>query len=40
MYNYELNINVRSDADANDIARTVMAQIKQVDSQRIRGNTF
>jgi hypothetical protein len=38
VYNYELNINVKSGADANDIARTVMSQIKQIDSQRIRGN--
>jgi TP901 family phage tail tape measure protein len=40
VYNYEVNINVKSDADADQIARTVMAQIKQVDSQRIRGGRF
>jgi hypothetical protein len=40
VYNYSLNVNVKSDADANKIARTVMAQIKQVDAQRIRGNRF
>jgi hypothetical protein len=40
VYNYEVNISVKSDADADQIARTVMAQIKQVDSQRIRGGRF
>ena len=38
VYNYNLNVSVRSDASPDEIARTVMAQIKQVDSQRIRGN--
>lgn len=38
MYNYEINVNVRSDANAQDIARTVISQIKSIDSQRIRGN--
>jgi len=38
VYNsYDLNVNVRSDANPNEIARAVMTQIKQVDSQRIRG---
>lgn len=37
---YSISVNVKSDANANEIARTVMAQIKQVDSQRIRGNRF
>ena len=37
VYNYSISVNVRSDANADDIARTVMAQIKQVDSQKIRG---
>jgi hypothetical protein len=40
VYNYEVNINVKSDANADQIARAVMTQIKQVDSQRIRGNRF
>jgi TP901 family phage tail tape measure protein len=40
VYNYSLNVNVRSEADPTKIARTVMAQIKQVDAQRIRGNRF
>jgi len=38
VYNYELNLNVKSDANADEIARSVMTQIKQIDSQRIRGN--
>ncbi len=40
MYNYEVNISVKSDANPDDIARTVMSQIKSIDSQRIRGNRF
>jgi hypothetical protein len=36
VYNYNLSVNVKSDANPNDIARTVMTQIKQIDSQRIR----
>ena len=37
VYNYEVNINVRSDANADQIARTVMMQLQQVDAQRVRG---
>jgi TP901 family phage tail tape measure protein len=37
VYTYNLSVNVKSDANPNDIARTVMTQIKQIDSQRIRG---
>lgn len=40
VYNYEVNINVKSDADADQIARTVMTQLKQIDSQRVRGGRF
>jgi TP901 family phage tail tape measure protein len=36
VYNYNLNVNVKSDANPEDIARVVMTQIRQVDSQRIR----
>jgi|694.fasta_scaffold00124_70 TP901 family phage tail tape measure protein len=36
VYNYSLNVNVKSDANPNDIARTIMTQIKQIDNQRIR----
>jgi hypothetical protein len=38
VYNYNLAVNVKSESDPNRIARTVIAQIKQVDNQRIRGN--
>jgi TP901 family phage tail tape measure protein len=38
VYNYNVGINVtNADADADDIARAVMGQIKYIDSQRIRG---
>jgi hypothetical protein len=37
VYNYSLTVNAKSDSSADDIARTVMAQIKQIDAQRIRG---
>jgi hypothetical protein len=40
VYNYSLNINVKSDASANEIANTVMTQIKRVDAMRMRGNRF
>jgi hypothetical protein len=38
VYNYNLAVNVKSDSDPNKIARTVIAQIKQVENQRIRSN--
>ena len=38
VYNYNLSVNVKSDANPDDIARVVMAQIKGIDSQRVRGN--
>jgi hypothetical protein len=38
VYNsYDLNVNVRSDANPNEIARVVMSQIRSIDSQRVRG---
>ena len=40
VYNYDVNISVRSEANVDDIARTVISEIKRVDSQRIRGNKF
>jgi hypothetical protein len=40
VYNYEVNINVKSDSNPDQIARAVIGQIKQIDSQRIRGNKF
>jgi TP901 family phage tail tape measure protein len=39
VYNYSLSVNVsNSNANPNDIARVVINQIKQIDSQRIRGS--
>ena len=35
--NYNLNVNVKSDANADEIARTVMTQIRQVNAQQVRG---
>jgi TP901 family phage tail tape measure protein len=40
VYNYNVSVNVSSEADPNKIAQTVIRQIKQVDSQRLRGNKF
>jgi len=38
VYNYSVSVNVKSDANPDEIARVVMTQIKSVDSQKIRGN--
>jgi TP901 family phage tail tape measure protein len=41
VYNYELNVNMSgTNLSADDVARTVISKIKQIDSQRIRGNSF
>jgi TP901 family phage tail tape measure protein len=40
VYNYSVNVSVQTDANPDQIARAVMSQIKQIDSQRIRGNRF
>ena len=40
VYNYSVNVNVKSDANPDEIARAVMMQIKQVDGQKIRGNRY
>ena len=41
VYNsYAVSVNVRSDANPDQIARAVMGQIKQVNSQQLRGNRF
>jgi hypothetical protein len=38
VYNsYAVNVNVRSDANPDQIARAVMGQIRQVNSQQLRG---
>jgi hypothetical protein len=36
VYNYSISVNVKSGANPDEIARSVMTQIKQIDSQRIR----
>ena len=38
VYNYNLAVNVKSDSDPERIARTVIQQIKRIDSQKVRGN--
>jgi hypothetical protein len=40
VYNYNLSVNVASQSDPNTIAQTVIGQIRNIDSQRIRGNKF
>ena len=36
VYNYSINISVKSDVNANQIADTVLKQIEKIDSQRLR----
>jgi TP901 family phage tail tape measure protein len=40
MYNYNLSVNVKSDSNPEQIANTVMREIKRVDSQRMRNNRY
>lgn len=41
VYNYNLSVNMSgSNLNADDVARTVMTQIRQVNSQQLRGNSF
>jgi len=40
VYNYNLAVNVKSDANPEQIASTVMRSIKQVEGRRIRGNGY
>ena len=40
VYNYSISVNVKSDANPDEIARVVMTQIKGIDAQKIRGNRF
>ncbi len=40
VYNYSISVNVKSDANPDDIARVVMTQIRNVDSQKLRGARF
>lgn len=37
VYNYSVTVNASSNASPQEIARTVMNQIKDIDSQRIQG---
>ena len=37
---YSISVNVKSESDPDKIARTVIDQIKTIDSQRIRGSRF
>jgi hypothetical protein len=38
VYNYNLSVNVKSDSNPDQIAQAVMTQIRNIDSQRIRGS--
>jgi hypothetical protein len=41
VYNYNLSVNVSgANLNADDVARSVMTQIKQINSQQLRGNKF
>jgi TP901 family phage tail tape measure protein len=40
VYNYEVNVNVQTNSNPDQIAASVIGKIKQIDSQRIRGNRF
>jgi uncharacterized protein (DUF885 family) len=37
VYNYSINVNVKSDANPDEIARAVMTQIKHIDGKKLRG---
>ena len=36
--NYSVQVSVRSDANPNEIANTVISKMRQIESQKIRGN--
>jgi len=40
VYNYEVNVNVQTNSDPSQIATAVIGKIKQIESQKIRGNRF
>jgi len=41
VYNYSLSVGVNgTSASPDDIARTVIAQIRNMDAQRLRGNRY
>ena len=37
MYNYNLTVNVKSDANPEEIAQSVMMQLRRIDAQKLRG---
>ncbi len=37
VYNYSISVNVKSDANPDEIARAVMGQVRSTESQRLRG---
>jgi hypothetical protein len=38
VYNYSINVSVKSDADAEQIAQTVITKIKAIDNQGMKGD--
>ena len=40
VYNYSINVNVRSDSNPDSIAQAVLTQIRRIDNQRVRGNAI
>jgi TP901 family phage tail tape measure protein len=40
VYNYSVNVSVSTDANPDKIAGAVLSRIKQIDSQRIKGNRY
>jgi hypothetical protein len=40
VYNYSVTVNAATGANAEEIARTVISKIKQVEGQKLRGNRY
>jgi hypothetical protein len=40
VYNYSVTVNAATGANADEIARTVISKIKQVEGQKLRGNRY
>jgi hypothetical protein len=40
VYTYNVTVNAGGNASADDIARTVMTKLKQVENQRVKGNRY
>jgi hypothetical protein len=36
-YNYSVNVNAKTDADANEIANVVINKIKRIDDRQVKG---